>query len=165
MNTLLSCLLSMIVNSQSLPEMKPEEIPFSRLPEECAAEYDSLLRSERNAVSTNVLRRDLDGDGDSEMLIWTGESGSGGEVWSVMRHTGTQYTRAGQVFGCLFPLPPSPFGGLLVCTPCGWEQATWTFYQLRKEKLERVIEFEVRYSKPIRQKPSEIKIIYGKENK
>ena len=165
MDSLLIYLLSIILASHSLAEMKPEKIPFSRLPTECATEYDPFLRKERKAVSTDVIRVDLDGDGKNEMLVWTGDVGSGGEEWSVMRHNGTKYTRIGRVFGRLFSLPSSQFRGLLVCNPCGWDQASWSFYQLRKEKLERVIEFEVRYSKPIRQKPSEIKIIYGKENK
>ena len=165
MDSLLIHLLSIILASNSLSEMKPEKIPFSRLPTECATEYDPFLRKEREAVSTDVIRVDLDGDGKPEMLVWTGDGGSAGEEWSVMRHDETRYTRIGRVFGRLYSLPSSQFRGLLVCNPCGWDQASWSFYQLRKEKLERVIEFEVRYSKPNRQKPSEIKIIYGKENK
>ena len=165
MDSLLIYLLSIILASHSLSEMKSEKILFSRLPTECAAEYDPFLRKEREAVSTDVIRVDLDGDGKTEMLVWTGDGGSAGEEWSVMRHDGTKYTSIGRVFGRLYSLPSSQFRGLLVCNPCGWDQASWSFYQLRKEKLERVIEFEVRYSKPIRQKPSEIKIIYGKENK
>ena len=66
----------------------------------------------------------------------------------------------GQVFGRLFALPSSQFRGLLVCTPCGWDQATWYFYQLQAGKLKQIIEFEIHYSNPVRQKPSEIKIIY-----
>ena len=30
--------------------------------------------------------------------------------------------------------------------------------------MKKIIEFEIHYSKPIRKHPSEIKIIYGKEN-
>ena len=161
MDSLLIYLLSIILASHSLAEMKPEKIPFSRLPRECAAEYDPFLRKERKAVSTDVIRIDLDGDGKPEMLVWTGDGGSSGEEWSVMRYNGTRYTRIGRVFGRLFPLPSSQFSGLLVCSPCGWNQASWSFYQLRAGKLEKIIEFEIHYSKPIRQKPSEIKIIYG----
>lgn len=165
MNSLLSYLLSIVLTSHSLPEMKSKEILFSQLPTECAAEYDPILREERKAVSTNVIRIDLDGDGKPEMLVWTGDGGSAGEEWSVMRQNGSKYIRIGQVFGRLFALPSSQFRGLLVCTPCGWDQASWSFYQFQAGKLEKIIEFEIRYSKPIRQKPSEIKIIYGKENK
>ena len=165
MVSLLIYLLSIILASHSLSEMKPEKIPFSRLPTECAAEYDPFLRKERKAVSTNVIRIDLDGDGKTEMLVWTGDGGSAGEEWSVMRQTGSKYIRIGQVFGRLYSLQSSQFRGLLVCHPCGWNQASWPFYQLRAEKLEKIIEFEIHYSKPIRQKPSEIKIIYGKKNK
>ena len=161
MDSLLIYLLSIILASHSLSEMKPEEILFSRLPTECAAEYDPFLRKERKAVSMDVIRVDLDGDGKNEMLVWTGDAGSAGEEWSVMWHNGTRYACIGRVFGRLFSLPSSQFRGLLVCNPCGWDQASWSFYQLQAEKLEKIIEFEIHYSKPIRQKPSEIKIIYG----
>ena len=164
MDSLLIYLLSIILASHSLSEMKPEKTLFSRLPTECTAEYDPYLRKERKAVWTNVIRIDLDGDGKSEMLVWTGDGGSAGEEWSVMRHNGSKYTRIGRVFGRLFALPSSPFRGLLVCNPCGWDQASWSFYQLQAGKLEKIIEFEIHYSKPIRQKPSEIKIIYKNED-
>ena len=155
MSSLLSYLLSIILTSHALAEMKSEKILFSRLPTECAAEYDSFLRKERNAVSTDVIRVDLDGDGKNEMLVWTGNGGSSGEEWSVMRYNGSKYIRTGQVFGRLFALPSSQFRGLLVCTPCGWDQASWSFYQLRAGTLKKIIEFEIHYSKPIRQKPSD----------
>ena len=148
-----------------LAEKKPEKILFSRLPTECAAEYDPFLRKEREAASTDVIRVDLDGDGKHEILVWTGDGGSAGEEWSVMWQDGTRYTRNGRVFGRLFPLPSSQFRGLLVCNPCGWDQASWPFYQLQAGKLKKIIEFEIRYRTPIRQEPSEIKIIYGEENK
>ena len=161
MDSLLSYLLSIILTSHALSEMKSEKILFSRLPTECAAEYDPFLRKERKAVSTDVIRVDLDGDGKNEMLVWTGNGGSSGEEWSVMRYNGSKYIRTGQVFGRLFALPSSQFRGLLVCTPCGWDQASWSFYQLQAGKLKQIIEFEIHYSKPIRKHPSEIKIIYG----
>ena len=160
MDPLLIYLLSIILASHSLSEMKPEKTPFSRLPTECAAEYDPFLRKERKAVSTEVIRIDLDGDGKPEMLVWTGDAGSAGEEWRVMRHNGTRYARIGRVFGRLFALPSSPFRGLLVCNPCGWNQASWSFYQLQAGKLEKNVEFEIHYSKPIRQKTTKIKIIY-----
>ena len=165
MSSLLSYLLSIILTSHALAEMKSEKILFSRLPTECAAEYDPFLRKERKAVSMDVIRVDLDGDGKNEMLVWTGDVGSGGEEWSVMRQTGSKYIRIGRVFGRLFALPSSPFRGLLVCTPCGWDQASWSFYQLHEGRLKKIIEFEIHYSKPIRQKPSEIKIIFKKDDK
>ena len=164
MDSLLFYLLSIILASHLLSEMKSEKILFSRLPTECAAEYDPFLRKERKAVSTDVIRVDQDGDGKNEMLVWTGDGGSAGEEWSVMQHDGTKYIRIGRVFGRLFALPSSPFRGLLVCHPCGWDQATWSFYQLQAGKLKQIIEFEIHYSKPVRQKPSEIKIIYGKDD-
>ena len=101
MDSLLIYLLSIILASHSLSEMKPETIPFPRLPIECAAEYDPFLRKERKAVSTDVIRIDLDGDGKPEMLVWTGDGGSAGEEWSVMRHNGTRYARIGRSDGFL----------------------------------------------------------------
>ena len=163
MNSLLSYLLSIILTSHALSEMKSEKILFSQLPIECAAEYDSFLRKERNAVSTDVIRIDLDGDGKYEMLVWTGNGGSAGEEWSVMRQTGSKYIRIGRVFGRFFSSPSSQFRGLLVCTPCGWDQASWPFYQLQAGKLHKTMTFEVTYSRPVRTRPVEIKIEYGSE--
>ena len=163
MDSLLVYLLSIILASHSFAEMKPEKIPFSRLPTECAAEYDPFLRKEREAVSTDVIRVDLDEDGKPEMLVWTGDGGSAGEEWSVMWHDGTRYTRIGRVFGRLFPLPSSQFRRLLLCNPCGWDQASWSFYQLQAGKLNKTMDFEITYSRPIRERSIEIKIKYGSE--
>ena len=161
MVSLLIYLLSIILASHSLSEMKPEKIPFSRLPTECAAEYDPFLRKERKAVSTDVIRIDLDGDGSAEMLVWTGNGGSAGEEWSIMRKGKQGWHRLGKVFGLLYRVDVKPYRGLLVCDPCGWDQATWTFYQLKQGKLENMIEIEIHYRKPIREEPAEIKISYG----
>ena len=161
MDTLLSYLLSIILTAHASTAMKPEKILFSRLPLECAAEYDPFLRKERKAVSTDVIRLDLDGDGSSEMLVWTGNGGSAGEEWSIMWKDSRGWHRLGKVFGILYRVDIKPYRGLLVCNPCGWDQATWTFYQLRHGKLENMIEFEIHYRKPIREGPTAIKIFYG----
>ena len=165
METLLSYLLSIILTAHALTAMKPEKMLFSQLPPECAAEYDSFLRKERKAVSTDVIRIDLDCDGISEMLVWTGNGGSGGEKWSIMRKDSRGWHRLGKVFGLLYRVDAKPYRGLLVCSPCGWDQATWSFYQLQSGKLKLIIEFEVHYRKPIREEPTEIKIIYGSDRK
>ena len=164
MNTLLTYLLSIILTSHSLSEMEEEKIMFSQLPPECAAEYDPFLRRERKADSTEVIRYDLDGDGIMELLIWTGNGGSGGEEWIIMRKDSRGWHSLGKVFGLLYRVDAKPYRGLLVYSPCGWDQATWTFYQIKHGKFDKKIEFEIRYCKPIRKEPTEIKIIYGTNN-
>lgn len=165
MNALLSYLLTLILTAHALNAMKSETIKFSQLPGECAAEYDPFLRKERKADSTGAIMYDLDGDGINEMLIWTGNGGSGGEEWSIMRKDSRSWHRLGKVFGLLYRVDAEPYRGLLACNPCGWDQATWSFYQLRHGKLGKKIEFEVHYRKPIREEPTEIKIIYGSDRK
>ena len=165
MNALLSYLLTLILTAHALNAMKSETIKFSQLPRECAAEYDSFLRKERKTNSTAAIMYDLDGDGINEILIWTGNGGSGGEEWSIMRKDSQGWHRLGKVFGLLYRVDAKPYRGLLVCKPCGWDQATWSFYQLRHGKLGKKIEFEVHYRKPIREEPTEIKIIYGSDRK
>ena len=161
MNALLSYLLTVILTAHALNAMKSETIKFSQLPGECAAEYDSFLRKERKADSTKAIIYDLNGDGINEMLICTGNGGSGGEEWSIMRKDSRGWHRLGKVFGLLYRVDVKPYRGLLVCDPCGWDQATWTFYQLKQGKLENMIEIEIHYRKPIREEPAEIKISYG----
>lgn len=163
MDSLLICLLSIILTSHSLSEMKPEKILFSQLPPECAAEYDPFLRRERKAVSTDVIRIDLDGDGSFEMLVWTGDGGSAGEEWSIMRKGKRGWQRLGKVFGLLYRVDVKPYRGLLVCNPCGWDQASWSFYRLQAGKLHKIVDFEITYSQPIRERPMEIKIKYSSE--
>ena len=165
MNALLSYLLTVILTAHALNAMKSETIKLSQLPGECAAEYDPFLQKERKADSTKAIIYDLNGDGINEMLIWTGNGGSGGEEWSIMRKDSRGWHRLGKVFGLLYRVDAEPYRGLLVCSPCGWDQATWSFYQLRYGKLGKKIEFEVHYRKPIRKEPTEIKIFYGINSK
>ena len=160
MNALLSYLLTLILTAHALNAMKSETIKFSQLPGECAAEYDPFLRKERKTNSTAAIMYDLDGDGINEILIWTGNGGSGGEEWSIMRKDSRGWHRLGKVFGLLYRVDAEPYRGLLVCSPCGWDQTTWSFYQLRHGKLGKKIEFEVHYRKLIRKEPTEIKISY-----
>lgn len=161
MNALLSYLLTVILTAHALNAMKSETIKFSQLPRECAAEYDSFLRKERKADSTAAIMYDLDGDGINEMLIWTGNGGSGGEEWSIMRKDSRGWHRLGKVFGLLYRVDAKPYRGLLVCKPRGWDQATWSFYQLQSGKLHKTMDFEITYSRPVRERPIEIKIKYA----
>ena len=129
-NGLLLVVLSVVLGQFPGGGLNEREIAFAELPRECAAEYDAALRDERKAAATRVCRLDLDGDGAEELLVWTGESGSGGETWSVMTRRGGRWCRAGQVFGSLHFVDRPPHRGLVVETACGWDEATWEFWSL-----------------------------------
>ena len=73
------------------------------------------------------------------------------------------WQRLGKVFGLLYRVDVKPYRGLLVCNPCGWDQASWSFYRLQAGKLHKTVDFEITYSQPIRERPMEIKIKYSSE--
>lgn len=161
-NGLLLVVLSVVLGQFPGGGSNEREIAFAELPRECAAEYDAALRDERKAAATRVCRLDLDGDGAEELLVWTGESGSGGETWSVMTRRGGRWVRAGRVFGIPHFVDLPPHCGLLVETPCGWEAAAWEFFTLENGALAGRLKLDVRYRKPtgdrLRTRPAEIKI-------
>ena len=161
-NGLLLLILSVVLGQFPGAEANEREIAFAQLPRECAAEYDAELRSERSAAATRVRRCDLDGDGAEEFIVWTGESGSGGETWSVMTRRGGKWVRAGRVFGILHFIDLPPHCGLLVETPRGWEEAAWEFFALENGVLDGVLKLDVRYRGPengvLRARPAEIRI-------
>ena len=162
MNGLLLLLLSVALGQSANTELKWTEVAFAELPPECAAEYHAELREFRKASTTRVCRRDLDGDGEEELLVWTGESGSGGEVWSVMTKRNGKYRHAGRVFGLVHFVDRPPYRGLVVGTPCGWEQATWEYWELKDETLYCRLKLDIRYRKSeghvLRTRPVEIRI-------
>ena len=123
MNELLTLVLSVVLVQPSWTKLPEHDAAFAALPPECAAEYEPSLRQWRNVSGTRICRCDLDGDGEPEMLVWTGEGGSGGEDWSVMTRRGGRFRRAGQVFGILHFIDRPPHRGLLVESPRGWEHA------------------------------------------
>lgn len=161
-NGLLLLVLSVVLGQFSGAGMNEREVPFAELPPECAAEYDAGLRNERRAVATRVCRLDLDGDGAEELVVWTGEGGSGGETWSVMTRRGGKWCRAGQVFGVPRFIDSPPHRGLLVETPCGWETAAWEFFTLENGVLVGRLKLDIRYREPengiLRARPAEIRI-------
>ena len=162
MNELLILILSVALGQLPDTTLPEREVAFAELPPECAAEYDQGLREFRKASTTRVCRCDLDGDGADELLIWTGNSGSGGEEWSVMTKLDGRWRRAGQVFGNLLFVDRPPFRGLVVGTPCGWENATWEYWELKDGMLVSRLKLDIRYRKPeghvLRIRPVEIKI-------
>lgn len=164
MNGLLTLLLAVMLTRPLWTKLPELDAAFDALPPECAAEYDPFLRQERNASDTRICRCDLDGDGEQEMLVWTGDGGTGGEDWSVMTRRGGRFRRAGQVFGILHFIDRPPHRGLLVESPCGWEHDTWEFWELKNGRLVCRLTLNVRYATPeentLRTRPVEIKIRY-----
>lgn len=111
------------------------------LPPECAAVYDEELRKIRKATSTEVILTDLDGDKTMEMVILSGGTGSGGSDWTVMQKKNGKYCKVGDVFGTLYKNGK----GLIVKHGCGWENAGWTYYELRNGKLQKLLSVDVTY--------------------
>ena len=112
------------------------------------------IRQFRQATSTEVISVDLDGDKVNELLIFNGKSGSGGEGWAVMQKINGKYRKTGDVFGILYKSGT----GLIVESPCGWENAQWNYYELVNGKLVLKFNIDVKYRKPVRQEPCRINI-------
>ena len=163
MNGILILVLSVALGQLSGTALHEREISFAELPPECAVEYHAELRKFRKASATLVCRCDLDGDGVEELLVWTGESGSGGEMWSVMTKRNGKYHRAGQVFGDVHFVDRPPYRGLVVGTPCGWESASWEYWELKNGILTCRLAIDIHYDRPagdtLRTRPKEIKIV------
>ena len=162
MNELLNLILSVALGQLPDTALLEREVAFAKLAPECAAEYDRGMRAFRKAAATRVCRCDLDGDGAEELLVWTGNSGSGGEEWSVMTKCDGKYRRAGRVFGIVHFVDRPPYRGLIVGTPCGWEHATWEFWELKDGVLCSRLKLGIRYGKQegneLRTRPVEIKM-------
>ena len=107
MNGLLLLLLSAALGQLSGTALHESEVAFAELPPECAAEYHAEIREFRKASATRVCRCDLDGDGAEELLVWTGESGSGGETWSVMTKRDGRWRRRTSLRQSSFRRPSS----------------------------------------------------------
>ncbi|MBQ7402601.1 MAG: hypothetical protein IJW05_04085 [Lentisphaeria bacterium] len=152
MNTVLLRVLAVVLSGISPEPLEEKVVPFNAMPAECAAVYDADIRQLRQATATEVITSDLDGDSNAELLIFNGENGSGGEGWAVMRKDNGKYRKAGDVFGILY----KSGNGLIVESPCGWTEATWSYYTIEHGKLACKFEITVKYSKPIRQALKEI---------
>ena len=152
MNTVLLRVLAVVLSGISPEPLEEKVVPFNAMPAECAAVYDADIRQLRQATATEVITSDLNGDKIPELLIFNGENGSGGEGWAVMQKANGKYCKAGDVFGILY----KSGNGLIVESPCGWAEATWSYYTIEHGKLVCKFEITVKYSKPIRQAPKEI---------
>ena len=163
MNGVLLLILSVALGQSGDTELKRTEVAFAELPPECAAEYHAELREFRKASATLVCRCDLNGDSVEELLVWTGESGSGGEMWSVMTKRDGKYRRAGQIFGVVHFVDRPPYRGLVVGTHCGLDNSTWEYWELRDGVLTCRLAIDMHYDRPagdtLRTRPKEIKIV------
>lgn len=152
MNDLLLRVLAVVLSGISPEPLDEKVVPFDKMPTECAAVYDADIRQFRQATATEVITSDLDGNKIPELLIFNGENGSGGEGWAVLQKANGKYRKVGDVFGILY----KSGNGLIVESPCGWADATWSYYTIEHGKLVCKFEITVKYSKPIRQAPKEI---------
>ena len=154
MNDILLRVLAVVLSGVS-PEYLPEQtITFERMPAACVSIYDVDIRNFRQAISTEVISVDLDGDEVDELLIFNEQNGSGGEGWAVMQKHNGKYRRVGEVFGILYKSGK----GLIVESPCGWDNAEWNYYELINGKLVLKFNIDVKYRKPVRQEPCRINI-------
>ena len=154
MNDILLRVLAVVLSGVSPEPLEEKIVPFEKLPAECAAVYDAEIRQFRQATETDVIITDLDGDEVPELLIFNGESGSGGEGWTVMQKHNGKYRRVGEVFGILYKSGK----GLIVESPCGWENGQWNYYELVNSKLIMKFNIDVKYRKHVRQEVTSIKI-------
>ena len=154
MNDLLLRVLTVVLSGVSPEPLEEKVVPFDKLPAECATVYDAEIRQFRQATSTEVISVDLNDDKVNELLIFNGENGSGGEGWTVMQKHNGKYRRVGEVFGILYKSGK----GLIVESPCGWENAQWNYYELVNSKLIMKYNIDVKYRKHVRQEVTSIKI-------
>ena len=154
MNDLLLRVLAVVLSGVSPEPLEEKVVPFNKLPAECAAVYNTDIRQFRQATSAEVISVDLDGDKINELLIFNGENGSGGEGWAVMQKYNGKYRKTGEVFGILYKSGK----GLIVESPCGWDEAQWNYYELVNGKLVLKFNIDVKYRKPVRQEVERIKI-------
>lgn len=154
MNNILLRVLAVVLSGVSPEPLEEKIVPFEKLPTECAAVYDAEIRQFRQATSTEVISVDLNDDKVNELLIFNGENGSGGEGWTVMQKHNGKYRRVGEVFGILYKSGK----GLIVESPCGWENAQWNYYELVNSKLIMKFNIDVKYRKHVRQEVTSIKI-------
>ena len=154
MSQILLRVLAVVLSGVSPEPLEEKVVPFEKLPAECVAVYDAEIRQFRQATSTEVISVDLNDDKVNEFLIFNGENGSGGEGWTVMQKHNGKYRRLGDVFGILYKSGK----GLIVESPCGWDNAGWNYYELVNGKLVLKFNIDVKYRKPVRQEVVSIKI-------
>ena len=154
MNNILLRVLAVVLSGVSPEPLEEKVVPFEKLPAECAVVYDADIRKFRQATATEVISVDLDGDKVNELLIFNGENGSGGDGWTVMQKHNGKYRKTGEVFGILYKSGK----GLIVESPCGWDNAEWNCYELVNSKLIVKFNIDVKYRNPVRQEPCRINI-------
>lgn len=163
MDKLLLIVLVVALGQSPDTELKLTEVVISSLPAECAAEYHPLGREKQKTDTTEVAHFDFDGDNVSEMVVGTGDFGSGGYDYCVMIRKQGKYRKAGHIFGATLHILDDPaYRGLIVGTPCGWDESVWRFWELKNGTLHCQLELQIRYAPPkkgeLRTTPTEIKI-------
>ena len=154
MNNILLRVLAVVLSGVSPEPLEEKVVPFEKLPIECAMVYDADIRKFRQTTSTEVISVDLNGDKVNELLIFNGRSGSGGDGYAVMQKANGKYRKVGDVFGILY----KSGNGLIVESPCGWDNAEWNYYELVNGKLVLKLDIDAEYSKPVRQEVISIQI-------
>ena len=154
MSQILLRVLAVVLSGVSPEPLEEKVVPFEKLPAECVAVYDAEIRQFRQATSTEVISVDLNDDKVNEFLIFNGENGSGGEGWTVMQKHNGKYRKTGDVFGLLYKSGK----GLIVKSPCGWDNADWDYYELVNGKLVLKFNIDIKYRKPVRQEVISIQI-------
>ncbi len=154
-------LIAAVIAAALSPVWPPvKEVKFKDLPPLCAAVYEPYLKEMRNAVSTEVILIDMEKDGQNEMLVWDGNVGTGGQGWCLMTKRNNVWQKAGVFFGDIIPVHNADRNGVLICSPCGWSNASFDYYELLNGSLQKRLAFEIDYSKPIRKNPSKITVKY-----
>ena len=154
MNNILLRVLAVVLSGVSPEPLEEKVVPFDKLPIECAMVYDADIRKFRQTTSTEVISVDLNGDKVNELLIFNGRSGSGGDGYAVMQKANGKYRKVGDVFGILY----KSGNGLIVESPCGWDNAEWNYYELVNGKLVLKLDIDAEYSKPVRPEVISIQI-------
>ncbi len=159
-------LLAIAVAAALSPVWTPaREVKFEDLPPVCSAVYEPYLKELRNAVSTEVISIDMDKDGQDEMLVWDGNEGTGGQGWTLLIKRSNTWQKAGEFFGDVIAVPLAECNGILICSPCGWANASFGYYELLNGSLQKRLAFEIDYSKPVRKNPSKITVNYQESSK
>ncbi|MDD3022201.1 MAG: hypothetical protein PHX61_14685 [Alphaproteobacteria bacterium] len=163
MNEVILAVLAVLFVAES--NLATKFVPFDRMPKECASAYRDYAHEVFGvapAQGTKMAKVDFDCDGRNELLVYNGEHGSAGERWSIFNGHGENRVKIGEVFGNLVVVKFKTHKGLLACTPCGWEQAEWEYFEFKRGQFVKQLEITVNYAPPkeniLRDRPQRIVI-------
>ena len=163
MNEMILAVLVVIFSAES--NLATKFVPFAQMPKECASVYRDHAHEVFGvtpAHGTIMAEFDFDRDGHNEILVYNGTHGSAGEGWTIFCVQGERWNKIGEVFGTLSVVKFKQHKGLLVCTPCGWEQAEWEYFEFKRGQFMKQLEITVNYAPPkeniLRDRPQRIVI-------